>query len=133
MKHTYQKTIGCALGLFLFALRPIGFAQASVTNRLAPARAAAVDAAVEGECKRQEIVGLAIGIIRDGQIVYLKGYGLADREAGTPVTTRTVFNWASNSKCMTAVAALPPVEKRHMDLDARIPPDVSQILEKAKL
>src|SRR5437667_2911212 len=82
-----------------------GFEQPSLANGLAPAKAAAVDAAVLGECKRQQIVGLAVGIIRDGRIVYLKGYGLADREAGTPVTTQTVFNWASNSKPLTAVAA----------------------------
>ena len=76
-------------------------------------------------------VGLAIGVIRDGRIVYLKGYGLADREAGTPVTMQTVFNWASNAKPMTAVAAMQLVERKQLDLDADIRTYLPEFPEKA--
>jgi CubicO group peptidase (beta-lactamase class C family) len=35
--------------------------------------------------------GGAVAVIRDGQLVYAKGYGLADLEHGVPVTPSTVF------------------------------------------
>lgn len=111
-----------ALGL-LFALvvllAPVR-GQPAGGKALPAAKAKAVDAAVAAEMTKQQAVGVAIGIIQDGQIVYLKGYGLADRENKTPVTADTVFNWASNSKPLTAVAALRLVEKKQLDLDADV-------------
>lgn len=100
----------------LLALLTAG-AQATAES-LTREQAAAVDAAVEAERLDQEVVGLAIGILRDGRIAYLQGYGLADREAGTPVTTETVFNLASNSKPLAAVAAMQLVDAGLLDLDA---------------
>ncbi|MDP6250810.1 MAG: serine hydrolase domain-containing protein, partial [Verrucomicrobiota bacterium] len=78
---------------------------------LAPAAPAAplakrVDHAMLDEMARQELVGLAVGVIQDGQIKYLKGYGMADREQRVPVTRQTMFRWASISKSITAVAAM---------------------------
>ena len=95
-------------------------AQAPAGKSLAPATAAAVDAAVADELKRQAVVGAAVGVIRDGEVVYLKGYGQADRERKAPVTPQTVFNWASNSKPLAAVAAMQLVEKKLLDLDADV-------------
>ena len=36
------------------------------------------------EMGKQALVGAALGVIVDGEIAYLKGYGLADREAAVP-------------------------------------------------
>lgn len=83
-------------------------------------RAEAVDAAVAEQMKTTGAVGCAVGIIEDGKIVYLKGYGLADREKNVPVDTHTLFRWASVSKPITAVAALQLVEKGQLDLDKDI-------------
>jgi CubicO group peptidase (beta-lactamase class C family) len=87
---------------------------------------AAVDEAVEAEMQRQQLVGVAIGIIRDGVVVLTKGYGFADFENQVPVTTRTVFNWASNSKPLTAVAAMQLVQEKKLDLDADVRKYVSE-------
>lgn len=46
----------------------------------------------------QSIVGLAVGIVEDGEIRFLKGYGVTDAASGDPITTDTVFRWASLSK-----------------------------------
>jgi serine beta-lactamase-like protein LACTB, mitochondrial len=78
---------------------------------------AAVDEAVDAEMQRQQLVGVAVGIIRHGEVVLTKGYGLADAENQIPVTKRTVFNWASNCKPLTAVAAMQLVQKGKLDLD----------------
>ena len=45
----------------------------------------AIDQAVMAEMKRQDLVGVAIGVLRGGKVVYVKGYGFADRETQTPV------------------------------------------------
>lgn len=105
-------------------------AELPIAQPLAPDRAAAVEAAVEAELARQEIVGLSLGIIQDGRIVFLKGYGLADREQSTPVTTGTVFNWASNSKPIAGVLAMQLVEQHKLDLDADVRIYVPEFPEK---
>jgi CubicO group peptidase (beta-lactamase class C family) len=115
---THAKT---RLVLTVLCLLPsLALAQALANHPLAPAKAAAVDEAVAAELNKQGVVGAAIGIIQNGEIVYLKGYGVADRENGTQVTAQTVFNWASNSKPLAAVAAMQLVEKRLLDLDADV-------------
>ncbi len=80
----------------------------------------AVDQAVRDEMARQELVGVAIGVIRDGRVVYTAGYGMADREAEVPVTDETLFRWASISKPVTAVAAMQLVEAGKLDPSADI-------------
>ena len=75
-----------------------------------------VDKAMRDEMAGQELIGLAVGIIQDGQIAYLKGYGLANREQRLPVTRQTMFRWASISKSLTAVAAMQLWERGDLDL-----------------
>lgn len=92
----------------------------AIANTLSAEDAAAVDEAVVEQIKEQGLVGVAVGLLYEGEIVYLKGYGLADRERHMPVTTATVFNWASNSKPLCAVAAMQLVEQDRLDLDADV-------------
>ena len=89
--------------------------------KLAPfTQADQVDEIVWAEMDEQQIVGTAVGLIKDGRIVYLKGYGWADRENNTAVTRNTMFRWASISKTVTAVAAMQLDEKGKLDLDKDI-------------
>ena len=46
--------------------------------------------------------GCALGVFRDGHILYAKGYGLASVEVSAPITPQTVFYIASTSKQFTA-------------------------------
>lgn len=48
--------------------------------------------------ERPSMVGLAVGIIEDGEIRFLQGYGETVAGSGDPVTVDTVFRWASLSK-----------------------------------
>jgi serine beta-lactamase-like protein LACTB len=95
-------------------------------------QSAAIDSAVQAEMEKQQAVGVAVGVIEQGKIVYLQGYGLADREAKKPVTINTVFNWASNSKPLAAVAAMQLVDQRLLDLDADVRKYVPEFPDKAK-
>ena len=63
--------------------------------------------------------GAAVAVVRDGEVVHLAGYGVAN-PAGDPVTPQTPFLLASLSKSMTAVAVLQLVEQGLVELDAPI-------------
>ena len=70
-----------------------------------------IDAVVLDEMARQNIVGMAVGIVKNGNIYYASGYGHADLERRVPVTTNTIFHWSSISKTLTATAALKLAEE----------------------
>ena len=76
-----------------------------------------VDQAMRDELASQDLVGLAVGVIQDGEITHLKGYGMANREQRLPVTRQTMFRWASISKSLTAVAAMQLWERGELDLE----------------
>ena len=103
-------SIRFTLTLFCLALLP-GLPAA------APPLAKRVDEAMRDAMARQELVGLAVGVIQDGKITHLNGYGLADREQRVPVTRQTMFRWASISKSLTAVAAMQLWERGKLDLE----------------
>lgn len=48
--------------------------------------------------------GAAVAIVKDGELILLKGYGMANLEHGIPISPQTVFNIASVSKQFTAFA-----------------------------
>jgi len=50
--------------------------------------------------------GCALGVYRDGQITYAKGYGLANLEENVPITPKSVFDVGSTSKQFTAASIL---------------------------
>lgn len=51
---------------------------------------------------RQQMIGLAVGVVENGEIRFLKGYGETVAGSGEAVTTDTVFRWASVSKGVAA-------------------------------
>ena len=48
--------------------------------------------------------GAAVAIVKDGKVIFKKGYGMADLDHDIPITPQTVFNIASVSKQFTAFA-----------------------------
>lgn len=67
--------------------------------------------------REHHVPGVSIAVIRNGQIDWARGFGLADVESGREVTTQTLFQAASISKPVTAVAALSMVHDGLLDLD----------------
>ncbi|RLD58322.1 MAG: serine hydrolase, partial [Bacteroidetes bacterium] len=49
-----------------------------------------------------DVPGFAVGIIKNGEVVFQKGYGVRNTETKEPVDTKTVFGIASCSKAFTA-------------------------------
>ncbi len=50
--------------------------------------------------------GCALGVFRDGRVIYTKGYGLASVELNSPINPQTVFDIGSTSKQFTASSIL---------------------------
>ena len=78
------------------------------------------DAVMEKFVERHRIPGLSIALARNGRLVHAKGYGFADLESRTPVTTDHVFRVASVSKPITAVAIMKLVQEGKLSLDATV-------------
>lgn len=63
------------------------------------------------------VPGLAIALVREGRVAWAAGFGVANRLSGTQVTPETAFEVASNSKVVTAYAALRLVDQGRLTLD----------------
>ena len=50
--------------------------------------------------------GCAIALVKDGEIIYEKGYGTSNLEYGIPITPTSIFHVASISKQFTAAAII---------------------------
>jgi len=61
-------------------------------------------------------VGLSIALIKDGKVIYSKGFGFKSLENGTPATPRTVYGIGSITKSFTALGIMQLVEKGMLDL-----------------
>lgn len=79
-----------------------------------------IDAVVERALQEHDVTGASVGVIKNSKISWTKGYGFANTELKTPVTSDTVFEAASLAKPVTAWAIMTLVEDGKLDLDAPI-------------
>ena len=64
--------------------------------------------------------GAAVIVVRDGEIIYRKGHGMANLELGVPIEPDMVFRLGSIGKQFTAVAILMLAEQGKLALDDSI-------------
>jgi len=76
-----------------------------------------VDEYIQVEMKKRKIPGLALVVIKNGEVVMMKGYGLANLDHDVPVTPDTAFELASVTKQFTATAIMLLVEEGKVKLD----------------
>src|SRR5207248_4343513 len=79
-----------------------------------PPEPAAIDAVVQASLKAWKVPGAALAIVRDGELVYLHGYGVRGLEDKQPVTPDTIFPIASCTKAFTATAVAMLVDEGKM-------------------
>jgi CubicO group peptidase (beta-lactamase class C family) len=70
--------------------------------------------------QKARIPGLSVALIRDGEIAWAAGFGLADVATRTPVTPATLFQAASISKPATAIATMIAAADGGLGLDANV-------------
>ena len=118
--------LACWLGLLWAAAGAAGAAGPASTAAPAaqvqaalPARFADFDAYVEAVRKTFEVPGVAVAVVKDGDIVFSRGWG--DRALGEgPVDGDTLFAIASNTKAFTATALNLLAEDGKLALDDRV-------------
>jgi CubicO group peptidase (beta-lactamase class C family) len=77
----------------------------------------AVDRYLNAEMRRQKIPGLSLAVVRGGEPIYIKGYGVATLEHGVPAKPDTVYQIGSVGKQFTAVAVMMLANEHRLDLD----------------
>jgi CubicO group peptidase (beta-lactamase class C family) len=132
-----------SLSLAALALLPAGWASArpatttadriaAVENGLRPAvrvRGRETLLRLADRMAHHRVPGLSVAVIDGGRIDWAKGYGVQDVDSRAPVTPETLFQAASISKPVAALAALRLVEAGRIDLDG----DVNRWLTSWKL
>jgi CubicO group peptidase (beta-lactamase class C family) len=77
-----------------------------------------MDGAVEALLEAHDVAGGTVSVVKDGEIFFAKGYGLADAEEGTTVDAGTsMFRIASISKLFAWTAVMQLWEQGKVDLD----------------
>jgi CubicO group peptidase (beta-lactamase class C family) len=97
--------------LFLFLL---------LTASTVFAQADKVDEFVKAEMQKRKIPGLSIAVVKNGEIIKAKGYGLANVELNVPAAPETIYQSGSVGKQFTATLAMMFVEEGKMSLDDHI-------------
>jgi CubicO group peptidase (beta-lactamase class C family) len=70
--------------------------------------------------QHEPLPGLAIGIIKDSQMIYAKGFGVRNIVTNEPVDNHTLFHQASISKTLVATGIMQLVELGSIQLDSTI-------------
>jgi D-alanyl-D-alanine carboxypeptidase len=97
---------------FCLLILTASLAQAAVDPKLA----SELDAFVAARFKTDE-PGVAVLVVKDGETILRKGYGLAEVELGVPIKPAMVFRIGSVTKQFTAAAILQLVEQGKISLD----------------
>jgi CubicO group peptidase (beta-lactamase class C family) len=91
------------ISVCLLLLPALAFAQMAPTPT-APLDVAAVDAVVARTLKAFDVPGIAVAVVKDGQVVLAKGYGVRSLATKVPVDANTLFGIGSNTKAFTTAA-----------------------------
>jgi len=102
----------------------------SASGRAHEMTAADVESFLDGllplQIKRDDIAGATVAVVKDGKLLFAKGYGYADVEKKKPVSAQdTLFRPGSVSKLFTWTAIMQLFEQGKLNLDA----DVNQYLD----
>jgi CubicO group peptidase (beta-lactamase class C family)/predicted dienelactone hydrolase len=81
---------------------------------------AKIDTIVEQVMADKQVPGAAVGVVKDGELVYAKGFGVTELGSDQLVTPDSVFFMASIAKSVTGMAIMQLVEDGKIDLDAPV-------------
>ena len=76
--------------------------------------------AILPEIERQNLPGLAVGVVANDKLIYAEGFGVQKLGESTPVTSETLFHMASVTKPFVATAIFQLAEQGKLNLDDRV-------------
>ncbi|MEO8034719.1 MAG: serine hydrolase [Acidobacteriota bacterium] len=101
---------GLVTAALLFLLPHLVHAQARPDS-------SAVDRIVNDAMKAWHVPGVAVAIVQNDRVVYVKGYGVRESGATLPVTPDTLFPIASTTKAFTTTAMAMLIDEKNMQWD----------------
>lgn len=104
-------------GVLVLALLVAGASLAAEPRTAPDPRGEQVDVLMRRAMADRRIPGLQIAVVKDGEIVLSRAYGVANLQTPVPVTDQTVFSINSITKAFTGVAAMREVEAGRLDLN----------------
>lgn len=119
----------CAAGLTLFAACdgpppatpvPPAVTAPAAAPTLASLSAEDLDRFISATVAAQHAIGVTVGVMKDGQVIFAKGYGLARVADKTPVATETLFAVGSVTKQFTCAVALQLQQEGRLSFDDRV-------------
>lgn len=105
--------MAAAIAAALFA-QPVAAASAMA---IAPAK---IDASVARAMRSFQVPGMAVGIVKDGKLIFAKGYGVREIDKIGAVDAETLFQIGSNTKAFTAAALAILVDEGKIHWDGRV-------------
>jgi CubicO group peptidase (beta-lactamase class C family) len=79
-----------------------------------------LDAYVARDMKTFDVPGIALAIVKDGKVVFAKGYGVRKVGDAAPVDENTLFGIGSNTKAFTAAALATLVDEGKISWDDKV-------------
>ena len=114
------------LRLTAFLMLPLLLVRAQTPTLTAADIESFLDGVMPLQLAREDIAGAVIAVVKDGKILFAKGYGYSDVAKRTPVSPEaTLFRPGSISKLFTWTAVMQLVEQGKLDLDS----DVNRYLD----
>ena len=89
--------------------------------------AAEISQAIQKEISEKNVPGAEVAIIRDGELVYAKAFGVRSLEDPVAVQADTLFRLGSTTKMLTSLAALDAAARGEIDLDKPVANYLSDI------
>lgn len=120
---TIVRSLVIIFGIALLFVAPCA-AQDAITAK--------VDDFIKTEMRKQSIPGVSLAVVKNGQIVLAKGYGLANVEHQIAVKPETIFQSGSVGKQFTATAVMMLVEEGKINLDEKIGKYLGEVPESWK-
>ena len=91
--------------------------QASFSQALTPEE---IDSLVQKTMKTFDVPGMAVAVLKDGEVVSKKGYGVRSLKTEKPVNTETMFGVASNTKAFTSAALAQLIDQGKLEWDTKV-------------
>jgi CubicO group peptidase (beta-lactamase class C family) len=108
----------------LLILSLLGCAPTPTTTQITPLfdtdLSRELDREIERVFRESDAPGLAVGVVKDMELVYATGFGVMNLKTGEEVTPRTLFHMASITKPFVATSIVQLLEQERLSLDDRI-------------
>jgi len=98
--------------IFFFLATSIGFSQALSSKQ--------IDSLVEKTMTTFNVPGMAVAVLKDGEVISKKGYGVQSLKTKKPVDTKTMFGVASNTKAFTSAALAQLIDQGKLEWDTKV-------------